>query len=57
MDKRVTLFKPGEDFNDGEFTITVERARLVNELKGGGHTIGPAKPGIALPRRGRQRAE
>ena len=46
VDKRVTLFKPGEEFNDGEFTITVERARLVNELKGGGHTVGPAKPGM-----------
>jgi hypothetical protein len=46
VDKRVTLFTPGEEFNDGEFSITVERARLVNEVKGGGHTLGPAKPGM-----------
>src|ERR1700754_3996227 len=46
VDKRVTLFKPGEQFNDGESTVTVERARLVDVLKGGGHTLGPAKPGM-----------
>lgn len=45
VDKRVTVFKPGEEFNDGQSVITVERARLVSELKGGGHTMGPAAPG------------
>lgn len=45
VDKRVTVFKPGEEFNDGQSVTTVERARLVSELKGGGHTIGPAEPG------------
>ena len=42
VDKQVTPFKPGEEFNDGEFTVTIERARLVDELKG---TYGSAKPG------------
>jgi hypothetical protein len=37
----VTLFKPGEKFSDGEFTVTIKRATLVNELPG----VGPAKPG------------
>jgi hypothetical protein len=46
VDTRATLFKPGEEFSDGEFTVTIERARLVTELKGGGHTLGPAKPGM-----------
>lgn len=42
VDKHITPFKPGEEFSDGEFTLTVERARLVDELKG---TIASAKPG------------
>jgi hypothetical protein len=42
VDKHITPFKAGEEFSDGEFTLTVERARLVNELKG---TIASAKPG------------
>jgi hypothetical protein len=42
VDKQVTPFKPGEEFSDGEYTITIERARLVDELKG---TFASAKPG------------
>jgi hypothetical protein len=42
VDKHITPFKPGEEFNDGEFTIIVDRVRLVNELKG---TFASAKPG------------
>jgi hypothetical protein len=41
----VTLFKPGEKFSDGEFTVTIERATFVNELRGDGNVVGPAKPG------------
>ena len=41
VDKHITPFKPGEKFSDGEFTLTVERARLVDELKG---TFASAKP-------------
>ena len=33
VNKQVTPFKPGEEFNDGEYTVTVDRARLVDELK------------------------
>ncbi len=43
VDKQVTPFNPGEEFSDGEFTVTVDRARLVDELKG---TYGTAKPGM-----------
>ena len=43
VNKQVTPFKPGEEFNDGEYTVTVDRARLVDELKG---TYGSPKPGI-----------
>jgi hypothetical protein len=42
VDKQVTPFKTGDEFSDGEFTVTVQRARLVDELKG---TYGSAKPG------------
>ena len=42
VDKQVTPFKAGEEFSDGEFTVTIERARVVDELKG---TYGSAKPG------------
>ena len=42
VDNQVTPFKPGEEFSDGEYTLTIERARLVDELKG---TYGTAKPG------------
>lgn len=42
VDKQVTPFKPGEEFSDGEYTLTIERARLVDELKG---TIASARPG------------
>lgn len=43
VNKQVTPFKPGEEFNDGEYTVTIERARVVNELKG---TFGSPKPGM-----------
>ena len=42
VNKHITTFKPGDEFSDGEFTLTIERARLVNELKG---TFANAKPG------------
>jgi hypothetical protein len=42
VDKQVTPFASGEEFSDGEFTVTIERARVVDELKG---TYGSAKPG------------
>lgn len=45
VDTKVTQFKPGEQFSDGEFTVTIERARVVNELHGGGGVVGPTKPG------------
>jgi hypothetical protein len=43
VNKQATPFKPGEEFNDGEYTVTIERARLVDELKG---TYGSPKPGM-----------
>ena len=43
VNKQVTPFTPGEEFNDGEYTVTVDRAKLVDELKG---TYGSPKPGM-----------
>ena len=45
VDKRVTPFNPGEKFNDGEFSLTIERATLVDELHGGDGVIGEIEPG------------
>jgi hypothetical protein len=33
VDKRVTVFKPDEEFNDGQFVITVERARVEEAIQ------------------------
>jgi len=42
VNKQVTPFKPGEEFNDGEYSVTVDRARLVDDLTG---TYGRPEPG------------
>lgn len=31
---KVTVFEPGEEFDDGQYTLTVDRARLVDEIEG-----------------------
>lgn len=46
VDTKATPFKVGEQFSDGQYTLTVQRARLLPEVRGGGRTIGPAKPGV-----------
>lgn len=45
VDTKATAFAPGEEFNDGQFTVTVERARLIEQIEGGGRVVGAAKPG------------
>lgn len=45
VNKSVTEVKPGEEFSDGQFTVTVQRATLVSEVRGGTSTLAPAKPG------------
>ena len=45
VDTKVTDFKPGDAFSDGEFTITIERASLVREITAGRKTIAYATPG------------
>jgi hypothetical protein len=42
VNKEVTPFSPGEEFDDGEYTVTIERARVVDELKG---TYAKPQPG------------
>lgn len=41
----VTSFAPGEEFSDGQYTLTVHRARLVSELAAGGFSLAREKPG------------
>jgi hypothetical protein len=46
VDTKATPFTPGDGFTDGQYSVTVERARLATEIKGGARTVGPAKPGL-----------
>lgn len=43
----VTSFKPGEKFSDNAFTVTVQRARVVPEVRAGDTVVAAAKPGRA----------
>jgi hypothetical protein len=45
VDTSVTTFKPGDEFSDGEFTVKVERATLVPELRAGSAVLAREKPG------------
>jgi hypothetical protein len=45
VDTSVTTFNPGDEFSDGEFTVKVERATLVRELRAGNTVLGGEKPG------------
>jgi hypothetical protein len=45
VDTSVTTFKPGDEFSDGEFTVKVERATLVPELRAGSTVVAREKPG------------
>ncbi|MHA3021225.1 hypothetical protein ACXPWS_13300 [Mycobacterium sp. BMJ-28] len=45
VNDKVTDLKPGEQFNTGEFEMTVHRARLVNEVRAGTKVLYAPKPG------------
>ncbi|MGE2737851.1 hypothetical protein [Mycolicibacterium vaccae] len=45
VDTGVTSFHPGEQFSDGQYTVTVHRARLVSELSAGGFALAREKAG------------
>ena len=45
VDTSATPFAPGEEFSDGQFTVTLERARLVEKIDSGRRVIAPAKQG------------
>ncbi len=46
VDTKATPFPPGEEFSDGQYSVTVERARLISKIEGGGRVVGPEKPGL-----------
>lgn len=43
----VTLFEPGEEFSDGQYTLTVIRATLLEEITGGTRVVLADNPGVA----------
>lgn len=45
VDTKAAPFAPGEDFSDGQYSVTVMRARLIDTIHGGGRVIGRAAPG------------
>ncbi len=45
VETSVTTFKPGDEFSDGEFTVKIERASLVSEVRAGSKVIVKEKPG------------
>lgn len=45
VDTAVTPFDPGKAFSDGQFTVTLDRASLVPEVRAGARTIAPAEAG------------
>lgn len=45
VDDSVTTFRPGEEFSDGQFTVVVERASLVGELRSGSRVLRAPAPG------------
>ena len=45
VDTSVTTIKPGDEFSDGEFTVKLERATLVPELRAGNTVLAREKPG------------
>ncbi|MET0896584.1 MAG: hypothetical protein ABWY45_01605 [Mycobacterium sp.] len=45
VNTKVTVFEPGEDFSDGQYTLVVDRASLVEEIKAGTRVVLPENPG------------
>jgi hypothetical protein len=45
VNKQVTDIKPGEEFNNGRFEMTVQRATLVNEVRAGKRLLFREQPG------------
>jgi len=40
-----TPFRQGETFDDGQYSVVVDGASLLREVRGGGRTLGPVRPG------------
>ena len=47
VDAKPTVFKVGQPYSDGEFTVTVKRALLLDEVLAGKHIVAAAKPGYS----------
>ena len=44
VDAKPTMFKVGQPYSDGEFTVTVQRAVLLDDVRAGKRVIMPATP-------------
>jgi hypothetical protein len=45
VDAKPTVFKVGQPYSDGEFTITVKKALALDDVRAGKHVVAPAQPG------------
>ncbi|WP_292989270.1 hypothetical protein [Mycobacterium sp.] len=45
VDAKPVVFNVGQPYSDGEFTLTVKRALLFDEIRAGKHVVAAAKPG------------
>jgi len=47
VDAKPTVFTVGQPYSDGEFTVTVKRALLLDEVLAGKHVVAASKPGYS----------
>jgi hypothetical protein len=45
VNTKVTQFKPGEEFSDNQYTLTIERATVVDGIQAGTRVVLPTNPG------------
>jgi hypothetical protein len=45
VEAKPAVFKVGQAHSDGEFTVNVEKAVLLDEVRAGKHVVAPAEPG------------
>jgi hypothetical protein len=45
VDAKPTVFKVGQPYSDGEFTVNIEKALALDDVRAGKHVVMPAEPG------------
>ena len=46
VDAKPTVFKAGQPYNDGEFTVNIEKAIALDDVRAGDSVVMPAEPGL-----------